>query len=87
MSRTVLTIGAVAEEMTRRNPPSVVRPWHIRSAIRRGFLEEPVRLGVYRVFFADDLDKIEESLRPAGYLPTTCGAGAVSDQDLAQKQA
>jgi DNA-binding transcriptional MerR regulator len=59
---TILTIGEVAQHFG-------CRPWQIRRAILRGLLEEPPRVGAYRVFTPEDLPRIQAALRSAGYLP------------------
>jgi hypothetical protein len=46
-----------------------VLPWQLNRTIRRGFLEEPPRLGCYRVFTESDLPRVREALTRAGYLP------------------
>lgn len=61
MQRNFSTIGAVAAEMG-------VPAWQIRRAIERGFLTDPPRLGAYRVFQPDDMPRVREALRAAGYL-------------------
>lgn len=43
--------------------------WQILQAIRRGFLDEPARVGIYRVWREEDLPSVEAALRAAGYLP------------------
>jgi DNA-binding transcriptional MerR regulator len=58
-----LTIGAVARHFG-------LPAWKIRRLYETGKLPEPVRLGAYRVFYADDLPKIEVALLEVGYLPT-----------------
>jgi hypothetical protein len=55
------TIGAVARRFA-------CQPWQVRRAIERGILDEPPRVGAYRVFVAEDLPRIEAALRQAGYL-------------------
>lgn len=57
-----LTIGNVARYFR-------CQPWQVRRAIERKLLEEPPRVGAYRVFVAADLPRIEAALRVAGYLP------------------
>jgi hypothetical protein len=56
------TIGAVAAHFG-------CQPWQVRRAIERKLLDEPPRVGAYRVFVATDLPRIEAALRAAGYLP------------------
>jgi DNA-binding transcriptional MerR regulator len=50
--------------------------WQILSAIRRGYLQEPRRIGCYRVFTDDDLPRIKAALQQAGYLSITETASA-----------
>jgi DNA-binding transcriptional MerR regulator len=57
-----LTIGAIARHFG-------LSTWQVRRAIERGLLDEPPRLGAYRVFTAEDLPRVEAALRNAGYLP------------------
>lgn len=59
---TYLTIGNVARYFG-------CQPWQVRRAIERKLLDEPPRVGAYRVFVATDLPRIEAALRAAGYLP------------------
>lgn len=42
--------------------------WQVRRCILRGLLSEPARVGVYRVFHANDLPAVEQALRELGYL-------------------
>jgi hypothetical protein len=58
-----LTIGQVARHFG-------VAAWKVRRLFESRILPEPVRLGAYRVFFPDDLPKIEAALLEVGYLPT-----------------
>lgn len=58
---TPLTTGDVAKRFN-------CRPWQVRRVIERGLLAPPERAGLYRVFGADDLPRIEAALRAAGYL-------------------
>jgi hypothetical protein len=46
-----------------------VMPWHIIQLLRRGFLEEPPRVGPFRYWTEADLSRVEDALRRAGYLP------------------
>ena len=62
MPLALLTIGEVARRLD-------VAAWQIRRVITRGILAEPSRLGVYRIFYIDDLPRVEAALRVAGYLP------------------
>jgi DNA-binding transcriptional MerR regulator len=64
-----LTIGEVAKRFG-------CQAWQVRRVITRGLLAEPSRVGVYRVFFAEQLPDIEAALRQGGYLPTGGGAHA-----------
>ena len=43
--------------------------WQLRRLFERGLLPEPPRVGAYRVIAVEDLPKVEEALRRAGYLP------------------
>jgi DNA-binding transcriptional MerR regulator len=43
--------------------------WQVRRAIERKILDEPSRVGAYRVFTVEDLPRVETALRMAGYLP------------------
>ncbi|MCI0460131.1 MAG: hypothetical protein L0Z62_24530 [Gemmataceae bacterium] len=61
-----LTLGVVAEHF--RELGFAIDTWHVRRAIERKFLSEPPRCGVYRVFHPEDLPRIENALRKAGYL-------------------
>jgi len=60
----VLSIGEIAARLG-------VPVWCVRRAITRGFLSEPARVGVARVWRASDLPAITSALRRAGYLPTS----------------
>jgi hypothetical protein len=42
--------------------------WQILQLIKRGFLPEPQRVGIYRVWFETDLPTIRTALVKAGYL-------------------
>ncbi len=42
--------------------------WQVLQAIRRGFLPEPPRVGVYRVWAEGDLPSVRVALVRAGYL-------------------
>jgi hypothetical protein len=42
--------------------------WQVLQTIRRKFLPEPQRIGVYRVWLEEDLPKIRRALIDAGYL-------------------
>ena len=42
--------------------------WQILQTIRRGFLDEPGRVGIYRVWAADDLPRVRAALAAAGYV-------------------
>jgi hypothetical protein len=55
-----------------------VLPWQVLQAIRRGFLQEPNRVGIYRYWTEADLPRVESALRAAGYLPAK-KAKAVAD--------
>ena len=66
---TVLLIGDVARRLG-------VQPWHIRRAIQRGYLSEPLRVGgFFRAFGEEDLPRVESALRAAGYLPERAEVG------------
>jgi hypothetical protein len=43
--------------------------WQILQTMRRGFLEEPPRIGIYRVWTEADLPRVRQALIEAGYLP------------------
>ena len=45
-----------------------VAPWQIKQALLRGFLAEPPRVGIYRVWLEEDLPRVREALTRAGYL-------------------
>jgi hypothetical protein len=45
-----------------------VPPWQIKQALLRGFLAEPPRVGIYRVWIEDDLPHVRAALVRAGYL-------------------
>ena len=62
LQQTPFTIGQVARRYR-------LETWQVRQAIKRGFLNEPLRVGPYRVFFQDDLPGVEKALHAAGYLP------------------
>jgi hypothetical protein len=57
-----LTIGQVARRFG-------VAAWKVRRLYESGRLQEPSRVGAYRVVGADELPAIEAALREAGYLP------------------
>jgi hypothetical protein len=46
-----------------------VAHWQIVNTIKRGFLPEPPRVGLYRVWVESDLDQVRDALVRAGYLP------------------
>lgn len=58
----ILTLGAVA---ARYGCPV----WQVRRLFERGMLPPAQRVGAYRVIAVGDLDKVEQALRTAGYLP------------------
>jgi DNA-binding transcriptional MerR regulator len=58
---TILTIGDVARHFG-------VRPWKVRALYERGLLPPAARLRSYRIVTDDDLPRIEQALRDAGYL-------------------
>ncbi len=67
MSETaMLTLGDVARRYG-------LRTWKVRRLYEDGRLEEPGRLGIYRVVSVADLPRIERALIDAGYL---CGQAA-----------
>jgi hypothetical protein len=43
--------------------------WQLLQTIRRRFLAEPPRVGIYRVWLESDLPRVEAALRKADYLP------------------
>jgi hypothetical protein len=43
--------------------------WQLLQTMRRGFLEEPPRVGIYRVWTEADLPRVRQALAKAGYLP------------------
>ena len=43
-----------------------VPSWRVLAAIRRGFLGEPERVGIYRVWTEEDLPRVREALVKAG---------------------
>jgi hypothetical protein len=45
-----------------------VAPWQIMQAIKRGFLREPVRVGIYRIWIESELPTVRAALVNAGYL-------------------
>ena len=49
-------------------------PWQVRRLFERGLLPAATRVGAYRVIARDDLPRVTEALRQAGYLPATQGA-------------
>lgn len=63
----VLSIGEVAALLSERHGCRV-DGWHIRSAIKRGFLKEPARFGISRIFVQGDLPRVEKALVKAGYI-------------------
>jgi DNA-binding transcriptional MerR regulator len=56
------TLGAVARRYG-------VPVWQVRRLFERHLLPEPARIGNYRVVPSADLEKVEQALRDAGYLP------------------
>jgi hypothetical protein len=64
-----LTIGDVAKNLG-------CETWQVRRVITTGRLPEPARLGCYRIFYPDDLPRVEAALRAAGYLPRGVAANA-----------
>jgi hypothetical protein len=69
-----LAMGDLVREISSQGPP--IFAWQVRSAIRRGFLPSPARLGPYRLFRRADLPAIRTALIAAGYLPEEALAGA-----------
>jgi DNA-binding transcriptional MerR regulator len=65
----VFTIGAVGRRYG-------VPPWQVRRLFERRLLPEPRRFGAYRMVTEDELPRIEEALRRAGYLRGDVPAGA-----------
>ena len=59
-----LTIGQVAAHCE-------VEPWQVRRLFERKLLPAAARVGAYRVIARDDLPRVTEALRQAGYLPAT----------------
>lgn len=53
-----------------------VPQWQILQAIRRGFLAEPPRVGIYRVWSEAELPSVRAALVRAGYLPAEEGGAA-----------
>ena len=45
-----------------------VLPWQLKQTLIRGFLDEPPRVGIYRVWTENDLPRVREALLRAGYL-------------------
>jgi hypothetical protein len=60
------TTGQVAKRLG-------VEVWQLLRTIRLGHLAEPIRLGHFRVWVADDLPRVEAALRKAGYLKEATG--------------
>ncbi len=56
-----LTVGQAAQHFG-------VAEWKIRRLYERRLLPPAARLGTYRVIGPDDLPRVEEALRQAGYL-------------------
>jgi hypothetical protein len=46
-----------------------VAPWQVRRLFERHILPEPPRMGCYRVVLPEDMPRVREALRQAGYLP------------------
>ena len=69
MSQAPLTMGQVAARYG-------VQQHHVRRIFQRGFLPEPQRVGAYRVVAVEDLPKVEDALRRAGYIPAEAEAVA-----------
>jgi hypothetical protein len=59
---TTFTTGDLAKHFN-------VPVWQILQTMRRRFLEEPPRVGIYRVWTEADLPRVREALVNAGYLP------------------
>jgi DNA-binding transcriptional MerR regulator len=57
----VLTIGDTARHFG-------VPAWKVRRLYERGLLPPPARAGLYRLVSVEELPKVEEALRRAGYL-------------------
>lgn len=53
-----------------------VLPWQVLQAIRRGFLDEPRRVGIYRVWHEEDLPRVRAALVRAGYVDEEAAAHA-----------
>ena len=64
----VMTLGAAALQLG-------VRTWQIRRLFERGLLPPAQRIGAYRVIPPEDIPKVEEALREAGYLTAEREAG------------
>jgi DNA-binding transcriptional MerR regulator len=58
----LMTIGEAAERL------GGVQVWRLRRLYERGILREPPRVGRNRVVSSEDLPRLREALRAAGYL-------------------
>jgi hypothetical protein len=47
--------------------------WQIRRLFERGLLPPAPRIGAYRVVAVEDLPRVEQALRAAGYLKSPTG--------------
>lgn len=63
---TTFTTGQIAKRFG-------VDLWQVLQAIRRGFLPEPQRIGIYRFWTEADLPRVREALIAAGYLREEVG--------------
>jgi hypothetical protein len=57
-----LTVGRIAVHFS-------VQPWMVRRCFERGLLPPAARVGAYRVVAVEDLPRVKEALKVAGYLP------------------
>jgi hypothetical protein len=57
-----LTLGQVARHFG-------CQLWQVRRVFERGLLEEPARVGAFRVIAREELHRLERALREGGYLP------------------
>jgi hypothetical protein len=64
------TLGSVARRYQ-------VEVWQVRRLYERGILPPAERIGQYRVIAHDDLPKVEQALREAGYLASAEKGGAL----------
>jgi DNA-binding transcriptional MerR regulator len=65
----IITLGVVARHYG-------CKPWQVRRLFERGLLPPARRVGAYRIVSTDELPRVEQALRDAGYLPLSEGVAS-----------